>query len=100
MATPISKKDLDSSKALNNKVKEDRVLQSRIKVARKDAQSLSYEETIKRIDVLLHEMQNEEVALEELYDHYLKGKVYLEHCEELLKTVENSLVELDPSSLT
>ncbi|KZR68238.1 MULTISPECIES: exodeoxyribonuclease VII small subunit [unclassified Prochlorococcus] len=70
-----------------------------LKEWRQDAKSLSYEESLQALDLLLTQLQNDSVPVEELQRHYLKGKVYLEHCEALLNTVEQSVLQLDASNL-
>ena len=74
-------------------------LQSMLKEWRQDAQSLSYEESLQALDLLLTQLHNDSVPVEELQRHYLHGKVYLEHCEALLNTVEQSVLQLDKGSL-
>ncbi|MFL0723398.1 MAG: exodeoxyribonuclease VII small subunit [Prochlorococcus sp.] len=66
---------------------------------RQDAQSLSYEESLQALDLLLVQLQNENVPVEELQRCYLHAKIYLEHCEALLNTVEQNVLELDVDSL-
>ena len=74
-------------------------LKAKIKGWRKDAADLSYEEALQALDLLLAELQNDAVPLAELQQRVLHGEVYLDHCESLLKTVENTVVTLDPDSL-
>ena len=62
---------------------------------RKEIQSHSYEETLERIDKLLENLQNEDVLLEEIQESYLKGKIYIQHCEELLNQLEQSVSEIE-----
>ncbi|KZR67886.1 Exodeoxyribonuclease 7 small subunit [Prochlorococcus sp. MIT 1303] len=70
-----------------------------LKEWRQDAKSLSYEESLQALDLLLTQLQNDSVPVEDLQRHYLQGKVYLEHCESLLNTVEQSVLQLDASNL-
>ena len=74
-------------------------LKAKIKGWRKDAADLSYEEALQALDLLLADLQNDAVPLAELQQRVLHGEVYLDHCESLLKTVENTVVTLDPDSL-
>ena len=60
---------------------------------------LSYEESLKALDALLQELQNDSVPVEELQRHYLRGNIYLEHCENLLKNIEQEVVQLDANEL-
>jgi len=74
-------------------------LKAKIKGWRKDATGLSYEEALQALDLLLAELQSDAVPLAELQQRVLHGEVYLDHCESLLKTVESTVVTLDPDSL-
>ena len=82
------------SKRQVNKVHRDR-----IEVWRKDAESLSYEEAMQALDLLLAELQNDNVPLADLQQKVLHGEVYLRRCQNLLDSVEQSIIELDPTTL-
>ena len=71
----------------------------RIETWRKDAESLSYEEAMQALDLLLAELQNDNVALADLQQKVLHGEVYLSRCQKLLDSVEQSIIELDPTTL-
>ena len=71
----------------------------RIEACRKDAETLSYEEAIQALDLLLAELQNDSVPLADLQQKVLHGEVYLNRCQSLLDSVEQSIVELDPTTL-
>ena len=71
----------------------------RIEAWRKDAETLSYEEAIQALDLLLAELQNDSVPLADLQQKVLHGEVYLNRCQSLLESVEQSIVELDPTTL-
>ena len=71
----------------------------RIEAWRKDAETLSYEEAIQALDLLLAELQNDSVPLADLQHKLLHGEVYLNRCQSLLDSVEQSIVELDPTTL-
>ena len=66
---------------------------------RKDAKTLSYEEAMQALDLLLAELQNDSVPLADLQQKVLHGEVYLNRCQSLLDSVEQSIIELDPTSL-
>ncbi len=74
-------------------------LQDRINDWRKDASGLSYEEALQALDLILAELQDDAVPMAELQRQVLHGQVYLDHCESLLKTMEEAVVQLDPDSL-
>ena len=71
----------------------------RIEAWRKDAETLSYEEAMQALDLLLAELQNDRVPLADLQQKVLLGEVYLSRCQSLLDSVEKSIVELDPATL-
>ena len=71
----------------------------RIEAWRKDAEGLSYEEAMQALDLLLAELQNDNVALADLQQKVLHGEVYLSRCQKLLDSVEQSILELDPTTL-
>ncbi len=74
-------------------------LSDRIQGWRSDAATLSYEEAMQALDLLLAELQNDSVPLAELQQRVLHGEVYLNRCQSLLDSVEQSIVELDPTTL-
>ena len=71
----------------------------RIEAWRKDAETLSYEEAMQALDLLLAELQNDRVPLADLQQKVLHGEVYLSRCQSLLDSVEQSIVKLDPKTL-
>ena len=71
----------------------------RIEAWRKDAETLSYEEAMQALDLLLAELQHDSVPLADLQQKVLHGEVYLNRCQSLLDSVEQSIVELDPTTL-
>ena len=71
----------------------------RIEAWRKDAEGLSYEEAMQALDLLLAELQSDSVPLADLQQKVLHGEVYLSRCQTLLDSVEQSIVELDPTIL-
>ena len=58
----------------------------------------SYEEALQALDLLMADLQNDAVPLADLQQRVLHGEVYLDHCESLLKTVEQSVITLDPDT--
>ena len=71
----------------------------RIEAWQKDAEGLTYEEAMQALDLLLAELQNDSVPLADLQQKVLHGEVYLSRCQALLDSVEQSIVELDPTTL-
>ena len=74
-------------------------LRDRMEGWRSDAAGLNYEEAIQALDLLLAELQNDSVPLAELQQRVLHGEIYLSRCQTLLDSVEQSIVELDPTTL-
>ena len=72
---------------------------ARIEAWRRDAEGLSYEEAMQALDLLLADLQNDSVPLADLQQKVLHGEVYLNRCQSLLDSVEQSIVELDPTTL-
>ena len=70
-----------------------------IEAWRKDAEVLSYEEALQALDLLLAELQSDSVPLADLQQKVLHSEVYLSRCQTLLDSVEQSIVELDPTTL-
>ena len=75
-------------------------LNDQIKAWRKDAATLSYEEALQALDLLLNELQNETIPLSDLQQQVLHGEVFLDRCQSLLDTIEQSIVQLDPDTMT
>ena len=71
----------------------------RIEAWRKDAEVLRYEEALQALELLLAELQSDSVPLADLQQKVLHGEVYLSRCQTLLDSVEQSIVELDPTTL-
>ena len=57
---------------------------------KRDAASLSYEEALQAVDLLLADLQSDSVPLADLQKQVVHGEIYLNHCEALLKAVEAS----------
>ena len=72
---------------------------TQIKAWKKDISGLSYEEASQALDLILAELQNDSVPIADLQNRVLHGEVVLEHCEALLKSVEQAVLQLDPESM-
>ena len=72
---------------------------SQIKAWKKHISELSYEEASQALDLILAELQNDSVPIADLQNRVLHGEVVLDHCEALLKTVEQAVLQLDPDSM-
>ena len=67
----------------------------KIKALSLQISKLSYEDSLKELDLILSDLQNETLLVEELQFTYLKAKLYLKHCQELLDTIEQKVVQTD-----
>ena len=74
-------------------------VKKKLKEFRSKVEKLSYENALKELDLILLSLQNETLPVEDLQKFYLKGQVYLEHCERLLNNVEQEIVQLSPEKL-
>jgi exodeoxyribonuclease VII small subunit len=72
---------------------------SQIKDWKKDISGLTYEEATQALDLILAELQSDSVPIADLQHRVLHGEVVLDHCEALLRSVEQSVLQLDPDSL-
>ena len=72
---------------------------SQIKAWKEDISGLSYEEATQALDLILAELQSDSVPIADLQDRVLHGEVVLDHCEALLRSVEQSVLQLDPDNL-
>ena len=72
---------------------------SQIQAWKKDISGLTYEEATQTLDLILAELQSDSVPIADLQDRVLHGEVVLDHCETLLRSVEQSVLQLDPDSL-
>ncbi len=57
--------------------------------------SLTYEASLKELDILLEKLQNDNVLVEDLQSYYLQANIYLRHCQNLLETIEQEVIELN-----
>ena len=47
---------------------------------------------------LLNQLNNDTIPLEEIQNTYLQGNLYLEHCQSLLNSFEQTITYLDPDT--
>ena len=72
---------------------------SQIKAWKKDISGLTYEEATQTLNLILAELQSDSVPIADLQDRVLHGEMVLDHCEALLRSVEQSVLQLDPDTL-
>ena len=67
-----------------------------IEAFKKDIRKLSYEESISALDNILKNVQDENISLDKIQVNYIKGHILIEHCEEMLESVEQEINEINP----
>ena len=67
-----------------------------IEAFKKDIKKLSYEESIEALDNILKNVQDENISLDKIQTNYIKGRLLLKHCEDLLQLVEQEINEINP----
>lgn len=72
---------------------------TQIKAWKKDISGLSYEEATQALDLILAELQSDSVPIADLQNRVLHGEVILDHCEALLRSVEQAVLQLNPDSM-
>ena len=65
-----------------------------------DAESLDYEGALQALDLLLAKLQDESLPLSELQSSHQRAEIYLSRCELLLSETEQTVLQLDPETLT
>ena len=70
-----------------------------LKLKRYKVSQLSYEESLHSLDQILESLQSDEVSLSDIKTKYIEGSIYLEHCDKLLKEVEQEVENLDLDQL-
>lgn len=53
--------------------------------------SPSFEESLAQLEAIVEAMENRQLPLEELVDHYEKGSSLLDHCEAVLKSARERI---------
>ena len=66
---------------------------------RKKICTMNYEESIKELDKILQDLQMENVPIEKLQSYYTKGNLLVEHCTELLKELEQDVIEINSDNI-
>ena len=52
---------------------------------------------MKELDSILNQFQNESLLVEDLKLNYMKAKLYLQHCENLLNQTEQEVIQINTS---
>ena len=99
-----SRTNLDSSSNGENAKHKDKVSSKdsykvMLDELRLEIHEMSYEEALNKLDNLLNEMQNEHIPVQDLQRQYIRGRIYLERCEELLKHIEQEIIDLNSDTL-
>ncbi len=79
----------------NIKYKNDLEKEKKIKKLSIQISKLSYEDSLKELDLILNQLQNETLLVDELKLSYMKAQLYLEHCEKLLNKIEQEVIQID-----
>ena len=74
-------------------------IENNIQSWEKEIDALSYEESIEILESILINMQDDNISLDNIQSNYVKGKILLKHCQNLLETVEQEIHEISPESL-
>tara|TARA_B100000579_G_scaffold431582_1_gene446884 strand:- start:467 stop:718 length:252 start_codon:yes stop_codon:yes gene_type:complete len=67
-----------------------------IEIIKRDIKKLSYEESISELENILTNVQDENISLDKIQTNYIKGRLLLKHCEDLLQLVEQEINEINP----
>ena len=59
-----------------------------------DIKKLSLEDTFEEIDKIMVKLQDADAPLEESFDLYKEGMEMLNHCRQVIDTVEKKVIEL------
>ncbi len=60
---------------------------------RRAISKLSYEEALNSLELILNQLKKDDVRVDDLKRYYLQGKIYLEHCEKMLKIADQEIIE-------
>ena len=89
---PQSKKKTSNKKKSSARIKNNEQINETL---RNEISSLSYEETLKKLDTVLDILESDNFSLQDLQTYYLEGQTYIEHCEKLLANAEQLVCEVD-----
>tara|TARA_B100000700_G_C14889688_1_gene782134 strand:- start:703 stop:1008 length:306 start_codon:yes stop_codon:yes gene_type:complete len=89
----------NEDKGFEKEVSKKQINDLKIKELRNKISRISYEESLKKLDLILDDLQNENISIDDICYKYLEGQIYLEHCENLLQIVEQEVIEINPDSL-
>ena len=95
---PSKSKSLNNGNVKNKSV-ENAAMGEKITQIRKKVSTLTYEESLQSLEIILEKLQRESVPVDDLQSYYLQGSICLEHCEKLLSNIEQQVIELDPETL-
>ena len=74
-------------------------IEDKVKYWKSIVEDLSYEDSLEELDRIMLNFQTENIQVEDLQNYYLKAKIYLAHCLELLDQVEQEVIELDTDKI-
>jgi len=80
---------------LNEEKAPQKLIQEILESTKKEAYSRTYQESLNELELILVALQDESIPVEEIHINYLKGKIYLRRCEDLLKSTEQTVLEIN-----
>ncbi len=89
----LTKNNIQVSSDLNENLSG--IENSLIQQLRDQISSLTYEEALEKLDIILQKLQLDEVPVEDLQRQYIEGQLYLERCEDLLDQVQQQVTEIE-----
>ena len=75
------------------------LIEKNIQSWKQEIEALSYEESIEILESILIKMQDDNISLDNIQNNYVKGNILLNHCQNLLETVEQEIHEVIPENL-
>tara|TARA_Y100001968_G_C19451862_1_gene769223 strand:- start:795 stop:1079 length:285 start_codon:yes stop_codon:yes gene_type:complete len=85
---------MDRKKNTNSK-KDNLKIEKKIDQYRKEIENMTYEDSMKKLDKILDDLQTENVAIEKIQDYYTKGNLLVQHCRKLLTNLEQEIIEIN-----
>ena len=90
----------DMNKINNFNLQRKKSIEKKIQKWRDSLSEISYEQSLDELDLLLGKLQSDDVPVDELQELYLKANLHINHCEELLNSYEQEVIEINLESLT
>ena len=75
------------------------LIEKNIQSWKQEIEALSYEESIEILESILINMQDDNISLDNIQHNYLKGNILLNHCQNLLETVEQEIHQISTETM-